>query len=196
MVPFVAGQSVGDVFRVVDCDDIIPVSDVTYVDDLCLVVSAEKPNGLIERPAEMIRVCRRALAKHGLLMNFSNGKTECILRPFGDGSQDLMACLQRVDDQRVTTVDDVVVRVVIVQALGHDPQRHGQYDGEGQSESQSDDGCISRACGTGLWLSKIVTPDQVAAGGLAVVVQPSLCHGDLEHVHANGVEVLQHGLHA
>ena len=51
----------------------------------------------------MIRVCRRASAKHGLLMNFSKGKTECILRPFGDGSQ---------DEPRVITVDDVVVRVV------------------------------------------------------------------------------------
>ena len=48
MVPFVAGQNIGDVLRVVDCDDIIPVSDVTCVDDFCLVVSAEKPNELIE----------------------------------------------------------------------------------------------------------------------------------------------------
>ena len=57
MVPFVAGQNIGDVLRVVKCDDIIPVSDVTYVDDLCLMVAAEKPDELIERTAEMIRVC-------------------------------------------------------------------------------------------------------------------------------------------
>ena len=38
MVPFLAGQNT------VDFDDIIPVSDVTCVDDLCLLVSAEKLN--------------------------------------------------------------------------------------------------------------------------------------------------------
>ena len=70
MVPFAAGQNIGDVLRVVDCDDIVPVSDVTYVDDLCLIVSAEKPNELIERTAEMTRVCRRAFTKHGLRTNF------------------------------------------------------------------------------------------------------------------------------
>ena len=101
MVPFAAGQNIGYVPRVVGCDDIVPASDVTYVDDLCLMVSAEKPNELIERTAEMIRVCRRAVAKH-----------ECILRPFGHGSQDLVACLQRVDGQRVITVDGAVVRMV------------------------------------------------------------------------------------
>ena len=103
MVPFAAGQNIGDVPR---------VSDVAYVDDLCLMVSAEKPNEFIEKTAEMIRVCRRALAKHGLRMNFSKGKTECILRPFGQGSQDLVACLQRVCGQRVITVDDDAARVV------------------------------------------------------------------------------------
>ena len=175
MVPFVAGQNIFDVLRVVDCDDIIPVSGVTYVDDLCPMVLVEKPNELIERTAEMIRCVSTCFGEARLADELLQGKTECILRPFGDGSQDLMACLQRVDDQRVITVDDVVVRVVIVQALGHDPHRHGQYDGGGQSESQSGDGCISRACGTGLWLSKLVTPDRVAAGGLAVVVHRQRC---------------------
>ena len=41
MVPFAAGQNIGDVLRVVDCDDIAPVSVATYVDDLCLMVSRE-----------------------------------------------------------------------------------------------------------------------------------------------------------
>ena len=87
-------------------------SDVTYVDDLCLMVSAVKPDELIERTAEMIRVCRRALAKHGLKMNFSKGKTECIMRLFGRGSQELVAGLQCIDGQKVTTVDDAVARIV------------------------------------------------------------------------------------
>ena len=52
------------------------------------------------------------LAKHGLKMNFSKGKTECIMRPFGRGSQELVAGLQRIDGQKVTTVDDAVVRIV------------------------------------------------------------------------------------
>ena len=80
MVPFAAGQNIGDVLRVVDCDDIVPVSD------------AEKPNELIEKTAEVIRVWRRALAKHGLRMYVSKGKTECILRPFGHGSIWWPAC--------------------------------------------------------------------------------------------------------
>ena len=54
----------------VDCDIVVPVTNVTYVDDLCLMVSAEKPDELIEGTAEMIRLCRRALAKHGLKMNY------------------------------------------------------------------------------------------------------------------------------
>ena len=112
MIPLAVRQNIGDVLRVVDCDDVVPVSDVTNVDDLCLMVSTEKPDKLIERNAEMIRVCRRALAKHSLKMSFSKGKTECILRPFGRGSLELMASLQRIDGQKVITVDDAVVRVV------------------------------------------------------------------------------------
>ena len=54
----------------------------------------------------MFRVCRRALAKHGLKMNFSKGKTECIMRLFGRGSQELVAGLQCIDGQKVITVDD------------------------------------------------------------------------------------------
>ena len=105
MVPLAVGLNVGDVLRVFDCDDVVPVSDVTYVDDFCLMVSAEKPGELIERTAEMIRVCRRALAKHGLKMILSKGKTECTTRHIGRGSQELVA-------GPVLTVDDAVVRVV------------------------------------------------------------------------------------
>ena len=112
MVPLAVGQNIGDMFRVVDCDDVVPVSDVTYVDDLYLMMSAAKPDELKERTAEIIRVCRRALAKHGLKINFSKGKTECILRPFGRGSQELAAGLQRINGQKVITIDDAVVRVV------------------------------------------------------------------------------------
>ena len=127
------------------------------------------------RTAEMIRVCRRALAKHGLLMNFSKGNTECILRPVGDGSQNLMACVPRVVDQKGHHCRRCRRQGgEIVQALGHDPHSDGQHDGGGQSESQSDGGCIA---GQVLWLSEIVTPDQVAAGGHAVVVHSFLCRG-------------------
>ena len=52
MVPLAVGQNIGDVLRVADCDN------------LCLMVSAEKPDEMIERTADMIRVCRRALAMH------------------------------------------------------------------------------------------------------------------------------------
>ena len=61
MVLLAVDQNIWDVLRVVDCDDVVLVTDVTYVDDLCLMVSAEKPDELIERTAEKIRVCRRAL---------------------------------------------------------------------------------------------------------------------------------------
>ena len=47
--PLAVGQTSGDVLRVVGCGDVAPVSDVTHVDDLCLMVSAEKPDELIER---------------------------------------------------------------------------------------------------------------------------------------------------
>ena len=85
MVPLAVGQNIGEVLRVVDCDDV--------ADDLCLKVLAEEPDELIERTAGMIRVCRRHLAKRGLKMNFSKGKTERIMRPFGRGSQELVAGL-------------------------------------------------------------------------------------------------------
>ena len=91
----------------VDCDDITPVSDVTYVDDLRLMVAAEKPDELIGDD----QVCRRALAKHGSQMNFSKGKLSANCGPLEMAHRDLMACLQYIDDQRVITVDDVV-RVV------------------------------------------------------------------------------------
>ena len=112
VVPYVAGENICDVDCVAGFDASTRVSDVTYIDDICLMVAAEKPEQLIERTAEMVRVCRRALAKYGLKMNFSQGKTECILHPYGEGSQALMASLQRVDEQRVIPVDAVLVRVV------------------------------------------------------------------------------------
>ena len=71
-----------------------------------------------------------------------------------------------------------------MKALGQDSHSHWQHDGGGHSESQSDDGCKSRACGKRRWLSETVTTDQVAAGGHVVVVHSSLCNGDLERVHA------------
>ena len=112
MVPLAVGQNIGDVLKVVDCDDVALVSDVTYVDDLCLMVSAEKPDELIERSAEMIRVCRRALAKHGLQMNFSKDIIECVMRLLGRGSQEFVAGLQCIDGRKVITVDGAVVRIV------------------------------------------------------------------------------------
>ena len=186
MVPFAAGQNIWDVPRVVGCDDIAPASDETYVDDLCLMVSAEKPNELIERTAEMTRVCRRALAKH-----------ECILRPFGHGSQDLVACLQRVDGQRVITVDGTVVRMVrSYKHLGTIHTATGNLTEDATARVRAMMAFFSHACGTRLRLSETVTEDQAAAGGHVVVVHSSLCHGDMERVHAHSAEVLEHGLHA
>ena len=90
------------------------------------------------------------------------------------GSQDLVACLQRVGGQRVITVDDVVVRVV------------RSYKHLGTIHTAT--GNMTEATAS-LWLSETVTTDQVAAGG-HVVVHSSLCHGDLERVHAHSAEVL------
>ena len=114
------------------------------------------------------------------------------MRLFGRGSQELVAGLQCIDGQKVITVDDAVVRIV----RWHDPHSHWQHDGEGHSKSQSDDGDVSRLGETSLWLSEVVTPDHIAAGRHVVVVHPSLRNGDLESVHADSVEVFQHGLHA
>ena len=83
-----------------------------------------------------------------------------------------------------------------MQALGHDPHSHWQHDGGGHSESPCNDGGYSRVGGTRCWLSEVVTPNQIAAGGHVVVVHPSLYHRDLECVHAYNVEVLQDGLYA
>ena len=167
MVPLAVGQNIGNVLRVVDCDDVVPVSDVTYVDDLCLMVSAEKPDDLIERTAEMIRVCRRVLAKHGLKMNFCKGKTECILRLFGRGSQELVAGLQRIDGQKVITVDDAVVRVV--KSYKHLGTIH-TATGNMTEEAQSNDDGFSRVGGTLFWLSEVVTLDQIPAGGWSILL--------------------------
>ena len=56
MVPLAVSQKIGEALRVVDGDDVAPVSAVTYVDDLCLMVSAEKQDELIERTAEIVGV--------------------------------------------------------------------------------------------------------------------------------------------
>ena len=130
-------------------------------------------------------------------MNFSKGKTECILRHFGDDSQDLMACLQRVDDQTVITGDDVVVRVV--RSYRHLCTIHtatGNMTEEARARVRVMMAAYRELAGRVFGPPKIVTLDHVAAGGHAVVVHPSLCHGDQEHVHVDGVEVLQHGLYA
>ena len=76
MFPLALAQNIEDVLRVVDCDDVPLVSDVTYVDDLCLTVSAEKPDELIERTAEMNRVCRPALGQAWLADELLQGQNQ------------------------------------------------------------------------------------------------------------------------
>ena len=104
MVPLAVGQNIGEVLRVVDCDDVAPVSDV---DDLCLKVLAEEPDELIERTAGMIRVCRRASGQAWLedeLLQGQNRAHHEALRPWiaGVGGRSCSALRARRSSQLTT----------------------------------------------------------------------------------------------
>ena len=177
----------------VDCDDVAPVSDVTYVDGLCLMVSAEKPDELIERTAEMIRVCRRALAKHGLKMNFSKDKAECIMRLFGRGSQELVAGLQCIDDgdQKVITVDDAAVRIVrSYKHLGTIHTATGNMTEEATARVR-----VMRVAYRAL-AGRVFGSPKLSLRTKLRLADTLLWSILLECVHADSVEVFQHGLHA
>ena len=80
----------------------------------------------------------------------------------------------------------------IVQPVGHDPHSHWQHDGEATARvSAMTVAC--RALARRVSGSPKLSPDQIAAGRHVTVVHPSLRYGDLECVHADSVEVFQHG---
>ena len=106
-----------------------------------------------------------------------------------------MASLQCIDGQRVITVDDAVVRVVrSCKHLGTIHTATGNMTEEATARvhammvvfrALADAFLALRSCHSGPncgWRTRCC--------GL-----PSLCHGDLECVHAYNVEVLQHGLY-
>ena len=116
----------------------------------------------------MKRVCRRALAKHGLVHR-------------GHGSQDLVACLQRSDGERVITVDDAAVRVVrSYKHLGTIHPATGNMTEDARARVRAT-----------MAVYRALAGRVFGSGGHIVVVHSSLCQRDLERVHAHSAEVLQ-----
>ncbi len=64
----------------------VPLRPPTYMDDLVLTLSADQPPALLAKTMQATAALVAVMARHGLVVNFKAGNTECLLYLAGCGA--------------------------------------------------------------------------------------------------------------
>ena len=104
-----------------------------------------------------------------------------------------MACLQRVDGQRVFTVNDAVVRVVrSYEQLGTFHTATGNMTEEATARVRTMMAVCCALAGRVFGAPKLSLRTKLRLADTLLWSILLFCHGDVERVHAYSAEVLQH----
>eukprot|EP00973_Karenia_brevis_P036611 5046367-Karenia_brevis.AAC.1 len=134
------GSGVGCFVPAFDADGLLPITDISYVDDALFPVMA-RPAELLDVLKFTLSVIDEAFHMHGLSINYSAGKTELLFEFAGTGADNLRRQVHH-DMRSVVCFDGVAGRACSVRVV-HNYKHVGTLASSGLSLSPE---VHSRAC--------------------------------------------------
>ena len=96
------------------------LADVKFDDDACFTFEANNPAALVCKASDLLQIVDEVCEAHGLIVNMSDGKTECTIEMKGEGAREQFERLwdQSKKSHRISSSTGRSARIVSRQHVG------------------------------------------------------------------------------